>query len=67
LTVRPDLIIEVRRAILEEEDGPMLLHGLKELHGKRIRPPSVRRYWPDPERLERRWERFCAETVRGPA
>ena len=30
--VRPDGLIEVRRDILEERDGPMLLHGLKQLH-----------------------------------
>jgi hypothetical protein len=36
LTVRPDYVIEVRRSILEEEDGPMLLHGLKGMHDKQI-------------------------------
>ncbi len=67
LTVRPDHMIEVRPSILEEEDGPMLLHGLKGMHGTRIRPPSRREHWPDPERLQRRWEKFRIETTRGPA
>jgi len=65
LTVRPDHVVEVRRAILEEEDGPMLLHGLKELHGARILLPSQRRHWPDPTRLERRWEKFRLGTIHG--
>ena len=39
LTVRPDYTIEVRRSILEEEDGPMLLHGLKGMHDRPIYLP----------------------------
>ena len=58
LTVTPGYVIEVRRAILEEEDGPMLLHGLKEMHGKEIRVPRESQLQPDRERLERRWKRF---------
>lgn len=58
LTVTPGYVIEVRRAILEEDDGPMLLHGLKEMHGREIGVPKERGLWPDPGRLERRWKRF---------
>ena len=58
LTVRPDYIIEVRRDVLEEEDGPMLLHGLKGLHEQRIILPRSRELYPDPERLDRRFRRF---------
>jgi putative restriction endonuclease len=29
LGVRPDLVVEVRKDVLEESDGPMLQHGLK--------------------------------------
>jgi putative restriction endonuclease len=58
LTVTSGYVIEVRRAILEEDDGPMLLHGLKEMHGKEIRVPREREKQPDRERLERRWKRF---------
>lgn len=58
LTVTPGYVIEVRRAILDENDGPMLLHGLKEMHGKMIELPRQREMQPDRERLERRWKRF---------
>ncbi|MBZ5637812.1 MAG: HNH endonuclease [Acidobacteriia bacterium] len=58
LTVRPDHVIEVRQAILDEEDGPMLLHGLKGMHGQRIVLPRSRELYPDPERLARRYRLF---------
>ena len=58
LSVRPDYIIEVRPTILEEEDGPMLLHGLKGLHGQTIQLPAHPANHPDPERLERRHREF---------
>jgi len=58
LSVRPDYNIEVRRSLLEEEDGPMLLHGLKGMHGQRIVLPRATELKPDPERLERRFRQF---------
>ncbi len=58
LTVRPDYVIEVRRSILEESDGPMLVVGLKQMHGQRIQLPRSPADRPDPARLERRYERF---------
>jgi putative restriction endonuclease len=60
LTVRPDYVIEVRQAVLDEEDGPMLLHGLKGLHDQRIVLPRSLQLRPDPARLERRYRRFRA-------
>ena len=58
--VRPDGIIEVRRDILEEEDGPMLLHGLKKLHQTRLHAPRRIDDRPDPDLLEIRFARFVA-------
>ena len=58
--IRPDGIIEVRRSILEEQDGPMLLHGLKRLHQTRIYRPRHAANRPDPELLEIRYARFVA-------
>ena len=58
--VRPDGIIEVRRDILEEEDGPMLLHGLKRLHRTSLHAPRRTADRPDPDLLEIRYERFVA-------
>jgi hypothetical protein len=35
-------------------------HGLQEMHGARIQVPRAPRERPDPERLERRYERFLS-------
>jgi putative restriction endonuclease len=58
LTVRPDYRIEVRRSILEEEDGPMLLHGLKGMHDRPIYLPREASLQPDRNRLEERYAAF---------
>jgi len=60
LGVRPDYVVEVREDVLEEEDGPMLVHGLQDLHSQRILLPRLSRLRPDPERLASRYERFRA-------
>jgi hypothetical protein len=31
LGIRPDLVVEVRRDVLEETDGPMLKYGLQRI------------------------------------
>ncbi|MCU0666974.1 MAG: HNH endonuclease [Candidatus Omnitrophica bacterium] len=56
--IRPDYVIEVKREILEEEDGPLLLHGLQELHQARIILPKTKNLYPDPKRLEKRFMVF---------
>lgn len=56
--VRPDYSVEVRRSILTESDGPMLVVGLQEIHGKVIQLPQRRTDRPDPRRLEHRYARF---------
>ena len=58
LAVRPDYTIEVRRSILEESDGPMLLVGLKQTHDQTIQLPRALADRPDPARLQSRYERF---------
>jgi putative restriction endonuclease len=50
--------VQVRPDVLEEEDGPMLLHGLKGMHGERILLPRRATHKPDPELLARRFEVF---------
>lgn len=40
LGVSPDCVVEIRRDILEEVDGPMLQHGLKEMDGTRLYVPQ---------------------------
>jgi putative restriction endonuclease len=58
LGVRPDYVIEVRSDILEEKDGPMLIHGLQSLHLKRITLPWHAQQRPNPDLLDRRYQRF---------
>jgi putative restriction endonuclease len=58
LGIRPDLVIELRKDILEETDGPMLQHGLQGFQGQKIWVPVKPIDKPDPERLEERYEMF---------
>jgi putative restriction endonuclease len=56
--ISPDHIISVRKDILEESDGPMLLHGLQGLDGTKIVLPRRANLQPNGEFLERRFELF---------
>jgi putative restriction endonuclease len=58
LGVRPDLKIEVRPDVLQEADGPMLLHGLQGFQGQSITVPRRTTLHPNPEFLAERYERF---------
>ena len=66
LGVRPDFTVEVRKDILEESDGPMLLHGLKDMHNQKIQLPRTTDLRPSPVLLERRYARFLAGDNRNP-
>lgn len=59
LGIRPDLTVRVRRDILDEIDGPMLRHGLQEMHDNQLRIlPRSRLARPDVDRLEQRYADF---------
>jgi|tagenome__1003787_1003787.scaffolds.fasta_scaffold20984553_5 putative restriction endonuclease len=58
LGIRPDHVVEIQSDILTEIDGPMLRHGLQEMHGARIFLPRSRRDRPDRTRLEERYAEF---------
>jgi putative restriction endonuclease len=58
LGIRPDYTIEVRKDILEESDGPMLLHGLKSMHNNKLWVPSKHGHRPNAELLARRYKEF---------
>ncbi|MEH3034812.1 MAG: HNH endonuclease signature motif containing protein [Aeromicrobium erythreum] len=62
LGIRPDdLTLHIRQDILEEVDGPMLRHGLQEMHDvKLMKLPSTRAARPDPERLAIRYDQFLS-------
>ena len=56
--INPDFVIQIRKDILEEEDGPMLQHGLKELHQMKIILPTSKSLWPDRNYLDWRYQKF---------
>ncbi|QOK23869.1 HNH endonuclease [Janibacter indicus] len=58
LGIDPDGVVHINKALLEEVDGPMLRHGLQEMHGGSILIPRHREERPDPSRLEERFARF---------
>jgi putative restriction endonuclease len=58
IAIRPDYRIEVRRDVLEESDGPMLIHGLQGFHEHSIRLPLRQQLRPDAHLLEIRYELF---------
>jgi putative restriction endonuclease len=60
LGVTPDYMIEVREDVLKEKDGPMLIHGLQELHQKKIILPRRTELRPNRDLLYRRYQRFRA-------
>lgn len=61
LGVRPDLTVIVRSDVLEEVDGPMLVHGLQAFHNQKllVTPQNVD-HRPGGEFLEERWSAFLA-------
>ena len=60
LGIDPDYRVHVSDAVLEEHDGPMLQHGLKEMDGGRLIVPEAERLRPRREFLAERFERFRA-------
>lgn len=58
VAVSPSYKIEVRPDILDEEDGPMLLHGLQGIHGRSIILPTRKEFYPDSSLLELRYDQF---------
>ena len=56
--VNPDYQIIVREDILQEFDGPMLRHGIQQMHEQKIILPGYISNWPDRERLEVRFIKF---------
>ena len=64
LGIRPDYVVEIRHDLLEEIDGPMLKHGLQELHGNSLMTvPKSRRQRPERDLLEHKYEQFRNATM----
>ncbi len=60
LGIDPDYRIHLRHDILEEVDGPMLQHGLQEMHDHTIHVPRTKSHRPNPDYLAERFDRFQA-------
>ncbi|HET6947110.1 MAG TPA: HNH endonuclease [bacterium] len=58
LGLRPDYVLEVRRDILQERDGPTLVHAIQRLHGSGIIVPRQPHLQPSRELLGIRYQRF---------
>jgi putative restriction endonuclease len=56
--IRPDYVVEVRRDVRQERDGPTLRHALQEIHSSTLLLPRSRSAWPSSELLEERYELF---------
>lgn len=57
--ITPNYEVRIDQGLLDEVDGPMLRHGLQDMHGRRIRLPSSRAARPDRDRLASRNEVFA--------
>lgn len=60
LGIDPDYTIHINQDLLDERDGPMLKHGLQEMHGSRMTLPRAAQSYPDPVGLEARFRDFLA-------
>lgn len=58
LGVDGDCRVHIRQDVLKEHDGPMLLHGLQELHRVFISLPRVVAHRPNQDYLAERFARF---------
>ena len=64
LGVTSDLEIRLNAAVLDLIDGPMLQHGLQEMHGRRLTLSRRRADYPDPERIDLRFHEFLQVEAR---
>lgn len=58
LGIDPYFRVHVNGELMRETDGPMLKHGLQEMHGRSLSLPSRRADRPDPDRLAIRFAEF---------
>lgn len=58
--ITPQYRVQINARLLDEVDGPMLKHGLQDMHGASITVPGRAAVRPDPERLRARYDQFLA-------
>ena len=60
LGIDADYRVAINQQLLDEVDGPMLKHGLQEMHGTTIQLPAREAEHPDRDRLSARFALFHA-------
>jgi putative restriction endonuclease len=63
LGISPEYTVHLDKDLLDEVDGPMLRHGLQEMHGRSLILPIKPTELPDRERLSVRFERFRSRSA----
>jgi len=58
LGIDPSYTVHINQELLEERDGPMLKHGLQDMHGAKLSIPRSRRLQPSQDGLEQRFQSF---------
>jgi putative restriction endonuclease len=59
--ITPDFEVRINSGLLDEVDGPMLRHGLQDMHGRRIHLPTRRAEQPSRGGLAERFAEFAAQ------
>lgn len=59
MAITPDYEIRIDVQLLDEIDGPMLRHGLQDMHGRPIRLPQNRNARPSRDLLAEQFDRFA--------
>ena len=59
LGIDPDYQVHINADLLLEKDGPMLRHGLQEMHGTKLEVPRQRAKQPSRDGLAERFEGFA--------
>lgn len=60
LGISPDYVVRINSELMDEVDGPMLQHGLKEMDGRGLTLPRRRSDRPSKDRLAERFDEFKA-------
>lgn len=58
LGISPDYVVRINNELMDETDGPMLLHGLQEMDGRGLTLPKRPADRPSKDRLAERFEEF---------
>lgn len=60
LGITPDYKVRINKDLLNEVDGPMLKHGIQEMHDKSLWLPTDQNKMPDKDKLDFRFREFQA-------